>query len=302
MEWQDQLIKLFMFIDDAYKAGLCSQAQRLCKNIESLEISFQDQEAMTIYIYGITRKYREVKTIYQYAKDHLMDWFPDLPSYEKFNNRLNRLVPCFISLVDLLASHLILPEWLQGQQLVDALVDSFPIILAKGPRADNAKVAREIANKGRCASKGFWYHGLKLHHLGIHKPNGLPIPQCMVLTKASEHDNTVFKEQIAPRFRKLRVFGDKIFFDLEAAEWLWELFDIEVIACNKRRSNQEYLRSDQKLINPLVSQIKQPIESFFNWLENHTDIQIASKVRSTKGALKHIYSRLAAAFFMLILI
>lgn len=300
MEWQDQLIKIFMFIDDAYKANLCFQAQRLCKNIGNFEIAFQDQEAMTIYIYGITRKYRTVKTIHQYAKDHLIDWFPDLPSYEKFNARLNRLVPCFISLVDMIASQLVIPEWLQGQQLVDALVDSFPIILAKGPRADKAKVARNIANKGQCASKGFWYHGIKLHHLAIHRPGGLPISQCMLLTKASEHDNTVFKEQIAPRFRNLRVFGDKAFFDLEAKKWLKELFNIEVVACNKRRSNQEYLRSDQNLINPLVSQIKQPIESFFNWIEVHTDIQLASKTRSTKGVLKHIYSRLAAAFFILI--
>jgi len=298
MEWQDQLIQIFVFIDDAYQSELCFHIQRLSNNYQ---LSFSDSEAMTIYIYGILRKYKDVKTIYQYAKDHLIDWFPYLPSYQKFNERLNRLVPGFIRLVQILSWHLELPNWLSGQERLDAVIDSFPIILAKATRADKAKVARDIANKGQCPSKNLWYHGFKLHHLAVCVPKTLPVSQGLFLTKASEHDNTVFKEQIAPQFANLRVFADKAYHDEQAAVWLKELYNIEVVPCNKRRSNQKYLRSEQNIQNTLVSKAKQTVESFFNWLEVNTDIQIASKVRSTKGVLKHIYSRVAAALFKIVL-
>jgi len=34
----------------------------------------------------------------------------------------------------------------------------------------------------------------------------------------------------------------------------------------------------------------------FNWLIEKTDIQTASKVRSTKGLLVHVFGKIAAAF------
>jgi hypothetical protein len=53
----------------------------------------------------------------------------------------------------------------------------------------------------------------------------------------------------------------------------------------KGQSEQE--RRRQKAYNDLfstaVSKIRQPIESFFNWLNEKTTIQRAQKVRSTKG-------------------
>ncbi|NMC39558.1 MAG: transposase, partial [Bacteroidales bacterium] len=49
-----------------------------------------------------------------------------------------------------------------------------------------------------------------------------------------------------------------------------------------------------------VSKIRQPIEALFNWLIDKTDIQRASKVRSTKGLIVHIFGRIAAAYIFLI--
>ena len=54
------------------------------------------------------------------------------------------------------------------------------------------------------------------------------------------------------------------------------------------------------LFSKVVSTVRQPIESLFNWLIEKTDIQRASKVRSTKGLLVHIFGRIAAAFIALI--
>jgi len=48
-----------------------------------------------------------------------------------------------------------------------------------------------------------------------------------------------------------------------------------------------------------VSRVRQPIESLFNWIEEKTGIQVASKVRSTKGLMVHVFGRLAAALFLM---
>ncbi|NOU18590.1 MAG: transposase [Bacteroidales bacterium] len=53
------------------------------------------------------------------------------------------------------------------------------------------------------------------------------------------------------------------------------------------------------LFSTAVSRVRQPIESFFNWLEEKTGIQRASKVRSANGLLVHVFGRLAVAFMYL---
>ncbi|MBF0208164.1 MAG: hypothetical protein HQK53_14900, partial [Oligoflexia bacterium] len=49
-----------------------------------------------------------------------------------------------------------------------------------------------------------------------------------------------------------------------------------------------------------ISRRRQPIESLINWINEKTGIQIASKVRSTKGLNLHFFGRLAAAVMMMI--
>jgi len=54
------------------------------------------------------------------------------------------------------------------------------------------------------------------------------------------------------------------------------------------------------LFSKAVSKVRQPIKSLFNWLIAKTDIHRASKVRSTKGLLVHVFGKIAAAFIYLI--
>ena len=303
-DWEELLIKIYYSICDLYEEDLKWYSQRYSNNtnwLMSQALEFTDQEALSIYLFGILQKRRDVSEIYKYAKDHLESWFPQLSSYQKFNERLNRLSPSLGRLVHRLLLEVSIPDWLiKPQQLIDTLVDSMPIILAKGSRSDRAKVALEVANKGYCASKKLYYHGLKLHHLGIHVPSTLPLPLQFVLSEASANDNRIFKEQIALSYRDLRVYGDKIYFDKEVFEDLKQQNRIHVLACQKRVRGQKHLFADQKFFNTMISQIRQPIESFFNWLEQKTAIQVASKVRSLKGLFKHVYGRLAAALLLLI--
>ena len=54
-----------------------------------------------------------------------------------------------------------------------------------------------------------------------------------------------------------------------------------------------------RVYSKIVSGVRQPVESLFNWLEEKTGIEVASKVRSYKGLMVHVFGRLAAAMFML---
>ena len=72
----------------------------------------------------------------------------------------------------------------------------------------------------------------------------------------------------------------------------YEVQDTEALKKFDRAANDLYSKA--------VSRVRQPIESLFNWLIEKSDIQKASKVRSTKGLLVHAYGRLAVAFISLI--
>ena len=64
-----------------------------------------------------------------------------------------------------------------------------------------------------------------------------------------------------------------------------------------QQDKQRHKAADD-LFSKAVSSVRQPIESFFNWLIEHTDIQRAAKVRSTKGLIIHVFGRIAAAFIL----
>ena len=58
------------------------------------------------------------------------------------------------------------------------------------------------------------------------------------------------------------------------------------------------LRADEKYYNRLISRLRQPIESFFNWLIDKTDIQRAGRVRSTDALMVHCFGKLTFAFYL----
>ena len=66
------------------------------------------------------------------------------------------------------------------------------------------------------------------------------------------------------------------------------------------QENKNRDKAADDLFSVAVSRIRQPIESLFNWLIQKTDIQKASKVRSSKGLLIHVFGKIASAFISLI--
>ena len=54
------------------------------------------------------------------------------------------------------------------------------------------------------------------------------------------------------------------------------------------------------LFGTAVSTVRQPVESFFNWINEKTKIQEAQNVRSTNGLNIHVFGKISAAFIYLI--
>ena len=81
---------------------------------------FSDQEAVTIYLFvGKYQRYSKISDIHAFARHYLKDWFPNLTSYQKFNNRLNVIYPIFYDIVlDIISNNI--PENTQKfAQLMD---------------------------------------------------------------------------------------------------------------------------------------------------------------------------------------
>ncbi len=74
---------------------------------------------------------------------------------------------------------------------------------------------------------------------------------------------------------------------------------IDIVISDALQKGKE-LSEFEKYHNRLVSKFRQPIESLFNWIIEKTNIQRASKVRSTNALLIHCWGKLAFAFFLLV--
>jgi hypothetical protein len=183
-----------------------------------------------------------------------------------------------------------------------SLLYSMPIITCSGKR--EGKVAREITDKGFCSTKGIYYYGLKLHALAFNRPNRLPFPEQFQLTPASENDLNLFK-QAWGGIENRTFFGDKIYHDTQYFQGVANNRNSLMLTPVKGIKDQaENIEQRDKAANDLfstaVSKVRQPIEALFNWLIEKTDIQRASKVRSTKGLMVYVFGRLAAAYISLI--
>ncbi len=141
---------------------------------------------MTVYIFGITQNFSKVKHIYKYTQRYLSDWFPLMPNYQAFNDRL---INCIHALGYLVQSI----NFKAMQQLEfknEKILDSVPVIVTGKSRSSSARVAQQLCNKGYCSSKQMYYYGLKLHVAGIVRPGQLPMPETSWITAASENDLT----------------------------------------------------------------------------------------------------------------
>ena len=291
-----KLTKIYFLICKMYQEELKYYCERFSNNNMP---DFTDEEIMTIYLYVMRyEKHVKIKHIHRFAENYLKSWFPKIGSYQAFDNRLNKLHGAFSRLVEILITKYQPDDCCLNQNLLDSL----PIITCSGKRS--SKVAKEITDKGFCSTKGIFYYGLKMHLLGFRRKGKLPHPEQILYTPASVNDITVYKQAWCEINNRV-FFGDKIYLDIDFNEEIKSKYNSEMLTPVKGvKGMPDVIKNINKAANDLystaVSKVRQPIESLFNWLIEHTDIQKASKVRSTKGLMVHAFGRLAAAYIILI--
>lgn len=291
-----KLIEIYFYICEKFEKDLKYCCQRYSNNNKP---EFTDQEAMTIYLYIIHQEQRfKCKQIHRFANEYLRSWFPKLPSYAAFNYRINRLSEAFTNLISPLLSEF-MPKDCSSEI---SLLDSLPIITCSGKRV--GKVATELTDKGYCSTKGMYYYGVKLHALAYRRVGHLPFPEQLLVTPASENDLNVFK-QAWSNIENRTFFGDKIYHNEDFFSQIASNQNAVMLTPVKGIKNQserekQFDKAANDLFSTAVSRIRQPIESLFNWFIEKTDFQRASKVRSTKGLIVHVFGKIAAAFIYLI--
>ena len=290
--WQTNLIKLYCAVCDN-SSTIEAVMQRLSNNFRP---QFTDEECITVYLWGISQRRFEQKTIYEYTKNHLSEWFPKLPSYQTFSNRLNQLAPAFQALAETWLSSIGI-DWNEQSEYI---IDSCPIILAKGSRSGHAKVARELCEKSYNSSRKEWYYGIKLHAVVARRPGRLPLPVSLMASGAAMHDLPAAKQILEDHssLKQGRLYADKAYIDAAWKAALKEDHAIELLTPRKKCNEDPLVSGDT--FSTFVSSVRQPIECFFNWLNRLTNIQVASSVRSFSGLLLHLFGAISAALAALL--
>ncbi len=287
---ENQLIQIYLFVCQIYDTCSDTCFQRMSNNNEPL---FTDQELIAIWFFAHLNGLSQKKQMHTFIKNYWSAWFPRFPAYQTFVHRLNLLEPSFQTFGKVLLKSLN-PQPEAG---IDRIVDSLPVMLAQHGHSYSARVAREVANAGFCAAKKTRFHGVRLHCLAAGQIGRLPKPVHLWLREASAHDSKALENQQL-QLPNVTLFGDLAYPTRQIIAFLREQ-NTKLVTPVKKPKGKE-LSETQRHYNRLVSKFRQPIESLFNWIIEKTNIQRASKVRSTAALLIHCWGKLAFAFFLLV--
>jgi hypothetical protein len=288
---ENQLIQLYLLVCHIYDTRSETCFQRLSNNSEP---RFTDQELVAIYLFAHLNGKFEKKAMHQFIEQYWHHFFPRLPAYQTFVARLNLLDQTFQTIGGYFNQ--LLAESREPE--LDHVIDSMPVMLAKGGHAYMARVARDVADVGYCASKKTYFHGVRLHTIAQRRRGTIPLPTQMWLREGSCHDLASVREQEIALPHSVLI-GDKAFRD-PLLEAMLNQQQTTLYTPRKKPKGGE-LSADEKYYNRLVSRLRQPIESLFNWLIDKTDIQRAGRVRSTEGLMLHCFGKLTFAFLLLVL-
>jgi len=94
--------------------------------VNHTDLSFTDEEVITIYFFGVIDKKTVIKVIFRYADWHLRNWFPLLSSYAAYIQQLNKVSDIFALLLAIIEQ-----EQVDKMGMAVWLIDSSPVVLAK---------------------------------------------------------------------------------------------------------------------------------------------------------------------------
>lgn len=187
----------------------------------------------------------------------LLDNYPNLVNYVE-RSRFNRLVSNLFFVIKEIRKNT--PK---NQKAEWKIIDSFPITVNKFGRAHFGKRLRDISSYGYCASKKEKYYGMKAHV--IVDLNGNPIDY--LLTKANIDDRDATYE-LAETNEIEKLIGDKGYVGTISEDLKIEN-NIELYALKRNNSKTPL----PKKFRNLISALRRRIESTFNQLIEHFDIE-----------------------------
>lgn len=107
---------------------------------------------------------------------------------------------------------------------------------------------------------------------------------------------TAFKQTDPPILTE-NLFAEKAYSDQELKLYL-QSKGVTLLTLPKKKKGDS-AQFCEPLWSKFVSGFRQPIECFFKWLNDKTEYQNASRVRSKNGLLVHCFGKLAFAFLLL---
>lgn len=256
---------------------------------------FSDKEIISIYLWGKAHQLPTRKAVYRLVKETMLDKFPALPSYQAFCRRLNWLAPAFQALAEIWSEQF----RSKTEDWHIYVLDSGPIILAKGRRSKHGKVARDLCSQCYNSARQEWYYGAKLHVFGQWRLGKLPVPCSMNVTSATHCDLWAAKQIMLDNqpIHDGVLYADRAYIDADWKQTLQQNFNVQLLTPRKKQKDDVFISGDAH--SSFVSGMRQPIEGLFHWFNTISGIQNASHIRSSNGLLFHIFSSLAFALLHL---
>ena len=239
--------------------------------------NLSDAEMMSIYLLFHFGQFTNFKSFYtMYVQKHLVDLFPDIISYERFNARQHRI---------LIPLMMYLKQRGLGKSRGINYIDSTLLRVCHIKREKQHKVFKNVATKGK--STMGWFFGFKLHLIINDKGELLSF----YLTKGNVDDRNleVMKAMTKDIFGKL--FGDKGYISKALKQLLFE-DGIQLITKVRKNMKTQNL-SD---IDAVLLRKRALVESVNDELKNICKIE-HSRHRSVKGFLVNLIAALTAYCF-----
>ena len=202
-----------------------------------------------------------------FAEDHFPEWFPDLPSYGGYVQRLNRLSAAFAPLTEAAIAEVDDGELIETLRIADSFpVMMAPVMMAKEKRSSQAKVAPQIADKGYCSSKDTFYHGVKLSRSQTAR-GGTEATRDDASSKPGWPDGRIKKRFAGsppsasclsepPVFQNGALYGDKAYVDSSLRKRLSEEQNMKLLTPPKKSKGQDRrLSAADKLLSEAVSRV-----------------------------------------------
>ena len=232
----DLLIQIFIDVDDffiQYQQEICKMrlsGRQKGKRMRKSKLS--ESEMMTIAIAFHQSHYTNFKAFYnEYVCKFWNDLFPDLVSYERFNQTQSRIM---LPMIMFLNHHAL------GVSRGVNFIDSTPLRVCHIKREKQHKTFKNIASKGK--STMGWFFGFKLHLIINDRGEILSF----YLSKANVDDRNI---QVLSSLTKNifgKLYGDRGYISQKLADFLWN-DGISLVYKRRKNMKKQNLSDEDKL-------------------------------------------------------